>query len=181
MKLTENKRLLLVIVVIAAWILMAVVGLIVTINFSNLAAYFLALTGFVGTYIFGESVRKSTTTHIFKKGQTSTREKIIYATTALWLLLGGFGIFQGISLVQLATYFASLTPFVSAYILGETYKPEAPQIADVKGMNVDSNKIADAKPKAVVGEEKPTEEIVKEPTVKKEDLPPDVDEEEGYI
>jgi hypothetical protein len=47
---------------------------------------------------------------------------MIYITIVLWGITGALGVIWEKSLTELAAYFAALTPFVGAYILGTTYK-----------------------------------------------------------
>lgn len=119
----DDKREGLVYVVIVLWIFMGILSLIYGTRLDNVAAYFLSMSAFVGSFIFGESVRKSETTAIFYKGRTSRRELVVYLTMLLWLIIGVYGIVSDADLLSISAYFASLTPFVSAFVLGETYKP----------------------------------------------------------
>jgi hypothetical protein len=121
----DNKRKFLIYTVIFLWIAMGILAYkFYNSNFTDLAAYFISLTGFVGSYIWGESVRKSDTTSIYKKGKTSSREKMVYVAMLLWTVAGTFSILKNLNLNEIAAYFAALTPFIGAYMLGETYKPE---------------------------------------------------------
>ena len=45
-------------------------------DFTQLAGYFISLTGFVASYIFGESMRPSSDSSIFRKGKNSKRENL---------------------------------------------------------------------------------------------------------
>ena len=101
-------------------------------NLTDLAAYFLSLTGFVAAYIFGESVRKSKKTSIFLPGKTSKREAMSYIMIALWLIIGITVIIRQGDLAGVSAYFASLTPFVGSYIIGETYKQEDTLVQEVE-------------------------------------------------
>ena len=119
-----GKRETLTYLVVILWIVMGALGALVDANFSALAVYFLSLTGFAGSYIFGESMRKSTGTSIFLKGKSSRREIMIYLCIFLWFVLGLFGLYKESDLTQMAAYFAALTPFVGGAILGETFRKE---------------------------------------------------------
>lgn len=103
---------------------MGVLAYIYKSSYTELSAYFISLTGFVGSYIWGESVRKSGTTTLFKKGKSSSREMMVYVAMLLWTISGAFSIIKSLNLTEIAAYFAALTPFIGAYMLGETYKPE---------------------------------------------------------
>jgi len=94
-------------------------------NFTELATYFISLTGFAGAYMYGESVRQSDDTSIFSPGKSSKREIVIYVTVGLWLLIGIFTIINQSDLMGMSAYFAALTPFVGSYIIGETHKKES--------------------------------------------------------
>ena len=98
---------------------------------TNMAIYFVSLTGFVGSFIYGDTVKtKDWTTPLFMKGPNDTRETIVYISIALWLLAGLYGIVFCVGLDQIGAYFGSLTPFVAGYILGETQRSSSPtQIA----------------------------------------------------
>jgi len=122
MKLRGSKRHMLIYVVIFLWAVFACLGLKYDTPFGDMTAFFLSLTGFVSVYIWGESVRPSDATSVFKRGLSSTRELMIYVTIALWTITGVLGTVWGRNLTELAAYFAALTPFVGAYILGSTYK-----------------------------------------------------------
>jgi hypothetical protein len=55
---------------------------------------------------------------------------MIYVSILLWTVLGVFGIYKQISLINAATYFAALTPFVGAYILGSTARPTNKKVVE---------------------------------------------------
>ena len=121
----KGKREQLTYIIIALWVTFGIIGYICSTDFASLSAYFLSLTGFVGSYMVGESVRKSSETSIFSfKTPSSQREVMIYICVLLWAAVGIFGMIKGTSLVELATYFGSLTPFVAGAILGQTFKSE---------------------------------------------------------
>lgn len=121
----KSKRLLLVYVVIFLWIFFASL-MYFNINevndFKKLSVYFISLTGFIIAYVWGESARKSDKTTLFKPGNSSKREILTYIIILLWTVVGVFSVIKPLPLMDLATYFGSLTPFVGAYVLGETYK-----------------------------------------------------------
>lgn len=120
----ENKRKVLVYVTVFLWILLGSLGVYYKSDLSELAMYFLSLTGFIASYIWGESKRPSETTSIFQKGKSSSRETMVYIVVLLWTICGVGSIVTGLSIPQIATYFGALTPFVGSYILGQSYKPE---------------------------------------------------------
>ncbi len=91
------------------------------IKFTSMAVYFLSLTGFIGSYIYGVTVKpKENTSTIFVKGDSDKREIVVYVCMLLWALLGVYGILTNMVLDEIGAYFGALTPFVGAYILGET-------------------------------------------------------------
>ncbi len=123
-KCCGSKRECVTYLVVLLWVLVGVIATYFETNFTDLAAYFISLTGFVTAYVFGESVRKSTKSSIFLSGPTSRREALMYVTIALWLIVGVCVIVKKADLAGMSAYFAALTPFVGAYIIGETYKKE---------------------------------------------------------
>jgi hypothetical protein len=123
----ERKRFVLTVIVIALWIALGILGILFSAHFYDLSIYFLSLTGFVGAYIISETKRPSISTSIFRKGKSSKREITIYITIILWLILGVFGIIYAIDLIEAATYFSALTPYVSTYLIGSAYKPDLPK------------------------------------------------------
>lgn len=122
-KAVDNKRMALVYSTIASWLVMYFLGLEFNVSFASLAVYFLSLTGFVASYIWGETIRPSDATSVFRKGKSSNREIMIYVCVVLWLGVGIYGIMKHASMEQLSAYYSALTPFVSTYILGSSYKP----------------------------------------------------------
>ena len=120
----ESKRECLTYVIILLWVGIGILGTYFETNFTDLAAYFVSLTGFAGAYMYGESVRQSSDVSIFKAGKSSKREIIIYITVGLWLVIGIFTIINQSDLMGMSAYFAALTPFVGSYIIGETLKKE---------------------------------------------------------
>lgn len=123
MNMSQSKRLLLIYVVILAWVLLGIFGAVKHASFIGMAAYFLALVGFVISYVWGESVRPSMRTSIFLHGKCSSREVLIYVCMALWAVVGTFGISFEADMVELAAYYSALTPFVGSYVIGVSYKP----------------------------------------------------------
>ena len=119
-----GKREMVIYIVSFLWIAMGVLGSKYGMEFTQLSAYFAALTAFVATYVWGESVRQSDKTSIIKSGGNSHREMMIYFTILIWTVSAVIGIMRHMDLIKLGTYFAVLTPFIGAYILGETYKPD---------------------------------------------------------
>jgi hypothetical protein len=120
----NSKREAIIYLVLFFWIEMGLLSVFYERDLTNLSVYFLSLTGFVMTYIFGESVRKSNDTSVFLKGKTSKRELMMYIIIIIWFLLGNWIIYSGGDIIGASTYFGALTPFVGAYIIGETYKKE---------------------------------------------------------
>ena len=118
----KSKRQSLIYITILLWLVFGITGLIKHVEYTGMSVYFLSLTGFIGSYIWGESIRKSKSTHIFKFGKTSTREMMIYIVLLLWTIIGMFALFFNADLTAVSAYFTSLTPFVSAYILGSSYR-----------------------------------------------------------
>lgn len=120
----ESKRECITYLVVFLWVAVGVLATYFDTNFTDLAAYFVSLTGFVAAYIFGETIRKSKKSSIFLSGTTSRREAMMYITIALWLIVGVWVIVKNADLMGMSAYFAALTPFVGSYIIGETYKQE---------------------------------------------------------
>ena len=121
----DSKRECLTYVIILIWVGIGILGTYFETNFTELATYFISLTGFAGAYMYGESVRQSDDTSIFSPGKSSKREIVIYVTVGLWLLIGIFTIINQADLMGMSAYFAALTPFVGSYIIGETHKKES--------------------------------------------------------
>jgi len=121
----DSKRECLTYVIILIWVGIGILGTYFETDFTELAAYFISLTGFAGAYMYGESVRQSDDTSIFSPGKSSKREIVIYVTVGLWLLIGVFTIINKADLMGMSAYFAALTPFVGSYIIGETHKNES--------------------------------------------------------
>ena len=119
-----SKRECLTYLIILLWVAVGILGTYFETNFTSLAAYFVSLTGFAGAYMYGETKRKSKATSLFLKGKSSRREMVIYITVLLWLVVGVFTIINQADLIGMSAYFASLTPFVGSYIIGETIKEE---------------------------------------------------------
>jgi hypothetical protein len=120
----ESKRECVTYLVVFLWVAVGILATYFDTNFTDLAAYFVSLTGFVAAYIFGESVRTSKKSSIFLSGSTSRREAMMYITIGLWLIVGVWVIAKNADLMGMSAYFAALTPFVGSYIIGETYKQE---------------------------------------------------------
>lgn len=120
-KLKKSKRGTVVYTVIALWIVMGILAIQKETPLPDLAVYFTSLTGFIGIYVWGETKKRSKNS--IMKLQTSKRQLMIYVSILLWAVLGIFGIHKQISLIEASTYFAALTPFVGAYIIGSTLRP----------------------------------------------------------
>ena len=123
-RIQSSKRLAMIYVTIILWIELGILASIFESSILNLSAYFLALTGFVGSYIFGESMRRSSGTSLLAKGENSSREVMLYIVILIWTALGHYSVIKGLDLIEMSAYFAALTPFVGAYILGETFKKD---------------------------------------------------------
>ena len=121
--LVNSKRFMLVCIVILLWVGMGALSMYEKTNLNDMSVFFLSLTGFVASYIWGESVRPASSTSLFVGGQSSTRELLIYVCVLIWTVAGAVGIIEKANLQELATYYSSLTPFVSSYIIGVSYKP----------------------------------------------------------
>lgn len=126
----NSKRETIVYIVLFFWIQMGVLSVFYDRNLTDLSVYFLSLTGFVMSYIFGESVRKSSDSSLFLAGKTSKRELMMYIVLLIWFLLGNWILYTDGDIIGAATYFGALTPFVGAYIIGETYKQEPDDSVD---------------------------------------------------
>lgn len=120
-KVVDSKIGIVTYVVIIFWVFMGIFASYHNADYTSLASYFVSLTGFVGTYIFSETKRKSTSSSIFKKGKSSTREFIIYFMIFIWATVGIWVIYNDGDLPGASAYFAALTPFVGSYILSRTY------------------------------------------------------------
>lgn len=120
----ESKRECITYVVILLWILLGLHANFNGVSLTDTSAYFLSLTGFIGSYIYAESVRKSTDSSIFVKGPNSKRESLTYAIVLIWGVIGFVTIYNNASIIETSTYFAALTPFVGAYLIGETHRAE---------------------------------------------------------
>ena len=126
----ESKRECLTYIIVLLWVSIGILATYFETDFTELAAYFISLTGFAGAYMYGESVRKSNDSSIFKGGKSSKRELMIYLTVFLWLIIGVFTIINQSDLMGMSAYFAALTPFVGSYIIGETVKKEVEEETD---------------------------------------------------
>lgn len=130
-----GKREGLVYLVVALWVIMGAYGASMQVELTKLAAYFGSLITYVATYVWSETKKPSSKTGIFKNGPTSRREAMIYIVTCLWAVSGAMAIWIGIELAELTVYFVSLTGFITAWLLGESYKPE-----DVAKKGIKQNK-----------------------------------------
>jgi len=120
--LKASKRERMIYSVIFMWVAIGLLGIFFDSNFAELAGYYVALTGFVGAYLWGESVRGSEKTNGSNKPRKSKREIMMYVIILLWAATGSYAIIKGASILQISAYFAALTPFVGGYIIGETYR-----------------------------------------------------------
>lgn len=123
-RIKSSKRLAMIYVTIVLWIELGILAAICEADILSLSAYFLALTGFVGSYIFGESMRKSSSSSVLAKGGSSSREVMLYIVILIWAVLGHYAIITKLDLIEMSAYFAALTPFVGSYVLGETFKKD---------------------------------------------------------
>lgn len=117
---SKSERL--IYIVMFLWIVFGIVSIIYDSNLSQVAGYYVSLTLFISTYLWGEHKRTSTSTFVLSKGPTSSREIVIYVTVLLWSILGLFGIIRGMNINNLTVYFSSLSPFVTSYIIYKTTK-----------------------------------------------------------
>lgn len=124
LKQCDSKRECITYLVVFLWVSVGILATYFDTDFKELAGYFISLTGFVASYIFGESVRPSQDTSIFIKGKNSKREVLMYVTIILWTIVGVWVIVKNADLMGASAYFAALTPFVGSYIIGETFKKE---------------------------------------------------------
>ena len=120
----------------------AVNGVIPTrVSYTSMAVYFMSLTGFVGSYLYGATMKPSeNTTPMFMKGKTDKRERIVYMSILLWTAVGIYAMIKGIPLEQIGTYFGALTPFVGGYIFGETHRSSTEVVAPVLTPGADVKK-----------------------------------------
>jgi multisubunit Na+/H+ antiporter MnhF subunit len=122
--ITKTKIERMIYIIILIWGVLGGYALANGVSITDLSAYFISLTGFIGTYIYSEYKRPSEGTPLFIDGKNSRREIMLYVVIIIWLLLGCFGIYMQKQITEFATYFAALTPFVSSYIIGNTFKKE---------------------------------------------------------
>lgn len=120
----SSKREMITYLVLFLWIYLGIIASYFHTDFTNLSAYFISLTGFIGSYIFGETKRRSTESSIIKRGKSSRREVLTYIIILIWSIVGTVVIYNGGDLIGASAYFAALTPFVGSYIIGETYKSD---------------------------------------------------------
>lgn len=120
-----ERRKLLTYIIIFLWLAFGIFSIIEKGNITGLPTYFLSLTGFVGSYLFGESYRKSNKKYsVFKDvRKCSKREFLIYIVILIWVICGTVGILYDASMSELGAYFGSLTPFVASYMMSDTFKP----------------------------------------------------------
>ena len=121
-----SKRECITYVIIILWLYLGILASFHGYSLEGVSVYFLSLTGFVGSYILGESVRKSEKASLFKpkSGQKSKREILTYIIMALWAGIGTYTIISSSDIYGVSTYFGALTPFIGAYIIGDSYVAE---------------------------------------------------------
>lgn len=121
-----SKTVRLIYIIIMLWVVFGVFGIKYESDLTQVAGYYAALSLFVSSYLWGEYKRSSTETKLFDKGKNSPREVVIYITILLWIILGIYGIVNKVNINTLSVYFASLSPFVSSFIIYKTSKGEEP-------------------------------------------------------
>ena len=117
-----DKRLILIYTTIIIWLLFGLSGLYLSVSLTSLAIYYVSLSSFIISYLVGESIRPSEKTAILKKGENSKREVMIYITILLWIIMGIYGLIKNSDMNELSAYFAALTPFVSSFIIADSFK-----------------------------------------------------------
>jgi uncharacterized membrane protein len=126
----KDKREEITYLVLLFWIVLGIINMYFERSLADLSAYFVSMSGFVMTYIWGESTRKSPASSIFKKGKSSKRQIMLYLSLLLWFITGIIGLYQKVNLMELAAYFAVLTPFVGSYIMGTSYVSNSTSTTD---------------------------------------------------
>ena len=106
--------------VIILWVVFGLIAIKTEADLEQVSGYYASLTLFVSTYLFGEYKRPALETSIFKSGKNSSRETVIYIVIGLWIFVGVCGMYNKKNMNSLAIYFASLSPFISSYILART-------------------------------------------------------------
>ena len=177
-KISKSERLIYIIVFL--WVVFGIIGVYFKSNLAQVAGYYASLTLFISTYLWGEYKRTSNSSHVFKKGKSSSREIVIYTTVILWTLLGLFGIIKCVDINQLTVYFASLTPFVSSYIIYKTTKGKDLPIFDGKSQELVDASIEAADITTPVKKTKVEEKKEIEKTITESDLT-DFPEDEYHI
>lgn len=117
----NSKRECVTYVVVVLWVYLGILSVVYDRSLEDLSVYFLSLTGFIGSYIVGESMRKSKDSSIFLKGKNSRRETLTYLIILFWTIIGTFITVTGGDIIGAASYFGALTPFVGAFIIGNSY------------------------------------------------------------
>mgnify|MGYP001434316684 CR=1 FL=1 len=135
------------------WVVFGILGIKYNSNLTQIAGYYASLTLFIGTYLWGEYKRTSSSTTVFSKGKSSSREIVIYVTVLLWTILGIFGIIKNMNINNLTVYFSSLSPFVTSYIIYKTTKGN-----DLPIFNNDTQNLID---KSKEGADKTSTNIIK--------------------
>ncbi len=119
----KDKRQRLIYISILVWFIFAAVAFIQDsfVGWAGLAVYFGSFTLKAGAYIWGEGQRGSSKSGWLK----SKRERIVYIMMAIWIVTGIWGIMDAQDMAQLATYYVSLSGFISMYVIMETTKEQA--------------------------------------------------------
>lgn len=150
-KKSKSERL--IYFVMFLWVVFGILGIKYNSNLTQIAGYYASLTLFIGTYLWGEYKRTSSSTTVFSKGKSSSREIVIYVTVLLWTILGIFGIIKNMNINNLTVYFSSLSPFVTSYIIYKTTKGN-----DLPIFNNDTQNLID---KSKEGADKTSTNIIK--------------------
>lgn len=137
-----SKRETVTYIVIILWVYLGILSVIYDRSLEDLSVFFLSLTGFIGSYIVGESMRKSKDSSIFLEGKNSRRETITYLIIIFWTIIGSFITIVGGDIIGAASYFGSLTPFVGAFVIGNSYVGDVDFIDDEE--NVDDDNVGDS-------------------------------------
>lgn len=119
-KISKSERIIYLVVLL--WIIYGILTIWQDKSITQMSGYYTSLTLFISTYLWGEHTRTSKSTTLFKPGENSSREVLIYLTLILWCILGSFGVFYLDDINALTVYFSSLSPFVISYIIYKTTK-----------------------------------------------------------
>lgn len=137
----NSKRECITYVVVFLWIYLGILSIIYDRSLEDLSVFFLSLTGFVGSYIVGESMRKSNDSSIFLKGKNSRRETLSYLIILFWAIIGSYITVTGGNIISASSYFAALTPFVGSYIISDSYVRDVDYDEDSEFDDIDPNDI----------------------------------------